>query len=140
MAHAESRGDSVIFRQIDEIRAGHKTQTRRIRKPGHGSSGRAEGTELTITEAAGYSVGKSYAIVPKRGHKAISDGRIRITRIRCERVQDISETDARAEGVESVAAYRALWESINGKTKGARWQDNPFVWVYEFVFEPTEAA
>lgn len=127
----------MIFRQIDEIRDRRKTQTRRVRKPGHGSSGRADGTELTITEAAGHSVGKSYAIVPKRGHKAIPDGRIRITRIRCEQVQEITEADARAEGVESVAAYRALWDSINGKTKGARWQDNPFVWVYEFVFEPT---
>ncbi len=90
----------MIFRQIAEIRDGRKTQTRRMRKPNHGSSGRADGTELTITEAAGNSVGKSYAIVPKRGHKAIPDGRIRITRIRCERVQDITEADARAEGVD----------------------------------------
>lgn len=67
----------MIFRQIAEIRDGRKTQTRRIRKPNHGSSGRAEGTELIITEAAGHSVGKSYAIVPKRGQKAIPDGRIR---------------------------------------------------------------
>ncbi len=130
----------MIFRQIAEIRDGRKTQTRRMRKPNHGSSGRADGTELTITEAAGNSVGKSYAIVPKRGHKAIPDGRIRITRIRCERVQDITEADARAEGVDSVAAYQALWESINGKTKGARWQDNPWVWVYEFVFVPAEVV
>lgn len=129
----------MIFKQIAEIKNGAKTQTRRIRKPGHGSSGRAQGTELIISEAAGYSVGKSYAIVPKRGQKAIADGRIRINCIRCERLQDISEADARAEGVPSVEAYKALWESINGKTKGARWADNPWVWVIQFAFEPNYA-
>lgn len=55
-------------------------------------------------------------------------------------VQDITEVDARAEGVDSVTTYQALWESINGKTKGARWQDNPWVWVYEFVFVPAEVV
>lgn len=32
----------------------------------------------------------------------------------------------------SVEEYRTLWESINGKTKGARWADNPLVWVLVF--------
>lgn len=35
--------------------------------------------------------------------------------VRVERVASISEEDARAEGVESVAAYRDLWNSINAK-------------------------
>lgn len=105
-------------------------------------------------------VGRTYAVVPKRGLPAVwwkadsfgdvswSDGhitkragltlhgwqpaRIRITAIRQERLQDITESDARAEGVNSVAEYSALWDSINGKTKGARWADNPRVWVLEF--------
>jgi hypothetical protein len=57
--------------------------------------------------------------------------RIRITAIRREPLQAITEADARAEGVESVEAYRELWDSINNR-KGARWPDNPWVWVLEF--------
>jgi len=37
-----------------------------------------------------------------------------------------------AEGVESVDAYAALWDSINTKA-GTRWQDNPAVWVVRFA-------
>jgi hypothetical protein len=58
--------------------------------------------------------------------------RILITDIHRERLQLITEDDARAEGVESVEAYRELWQSINGKTKDARWDDNPLVWVLTF--------
>lgn len=82
----------------------------------------------------------------------------RITReivgIRCERVQEISEQDAIAEGIESRAindplfvpgtleyrsplglcstaktAYEHLWDSINGN---GSWKQNPFVWVLDF--------
>jgi hypothetical protein len=35
-------------------------------------------------------------------------------------LQDIPEVEARAEGIESVEAYKALSERINGRTKGAR--------------------
>lgn len=58
--------------------------------------------------------------------------KIRLTAIRCEHLHDITEEDAIEEGVASVAEYKALWESINGRTKGARWADNPEVWVLEF--------
>ena len=68
-----------------------------------------------------------------------------VTALRVERLQEISEEDARAEGVTirpdaEIAArvagdtaarmeYWALWESINGK---GSWDLNPWVWVLEF--------
>lgn len=65
---------------------------------------------------------------------------LEITGVRVERLQDISEADARAEGAahhNSPAAmltgyrqgYRLLWMSINGP---GSWAANPWVWVLEF--------
>lgn len=67
---------------------------------------------------------------------------LEITDIRVERLQDISESDAKAEGCrcnkDTCAetgygnyrdSYRALWESINGK---GSWDTNPFVFAISF--------
>ena len=69
---------------------------------------------------------------------------LEITDVRVERLQDISEEDAKAEGVmgekEAAAAdlqwydkprraFRFLWQSINGPDS---WGANPWVWVIEF--------
>ncbi len=71
---------------------------------------------------------------------------IEVVGVRVERVQDISETDAIAEGVTKIdpaawvgtkgnfysdprLAYRDLYESING---AGSWDKNPYVWVVEF--------
>jgi hypothetical protein len=63
---------------------------------------------------------------------------LEITGVRVERVQDISEADARAEGVELQAGdlsyinlFCDLWNSIYDK-RGFGWAANPFVWVVEF--------
>lgn len=71
---------------------------------------------------------------------------LEITNVRVERLNDISEEDALAEGVTFIHpvkpsrasrmardAYADLWESING---AGSWDVNPWVWVVEFkVFQ-----
>lgn len=78
---------------------------------------------------------------------------LRITEIKLERLHDITEEGAIAEGIceftkdetvfkygldgqewatmpyTAVKAYKALWESINGE---GSWNSNPFVWVVKF--------
>lgn len=70
---------------------------------------------------------------------------LEITGVRVERLQNISEADALAEGVSDtgakildsvanevtgpIAEYSVLWESINGP---GSWDLNPWVWVVEF--------
>ena len=67
---------------------------------------------------------------------------LEITSVRVERLQDIGALDALAEGVSMhdhfkgrhdnygpVAAYKDLWESINGDDS---WAANQWVWVIEF--------
>lgn len=75
---------------------------------------------------------------------------LEVTGVRVERLQDISEADARAEGIAydpgeggtfffpgaggccsdtAVDSYRKLWQSINGP---GSWGANPWVWAVEF--------
>jgi len=73
---------------------------------------------------------------------------LEIVAVRVERLQGISEEDARAEGVErmshgfrdysgqldcqlgqATSSYLTLWESINGP---GSWERNPWVWVLDF--------
>jgi hypothetical protein len=65
---------------------------------------------------------------------------LEVTAIRVERLQDISEADAIAEGApwaacgapqegSHKAGFAQLWESIHGP---GSWEANPWVWVVEF--------
>ncbi|EMH4110018.1 TPA: hypothetical protein SMI01_002688 [Serratia marcescens] len=63
---------------------------------------------------------------------------LEITAVRVERLNDISEEDARAEGAPTelciigekhYMGFRTLWKSIYGEES---WSANPWVWVIEF--------
>lgn len=49
--------------------------------------------------------------------------------LRAERLQEITEEDARAEGVADRAAFEAKWIEIYGRES---WAANPWVWVITF--------
>ena len=76
-----------------------------------------------------YETGRPYAIVPKMYQPALTTHKVVFGSIRLERLQAITEADARAEGVGSVDEYAMLWNLINTK-RGTRWEDNPWVFVY----------
>jgi len=140
-----------------KVMAGQKTQTRRP----EGERDEAEYDALgkiwrvvshpnDIYSRERWRVGKIYAVQPGRTKKAI--GYIRLISIRRERVNLISEADARAEGIilppcnypgrcnssrcphhrhdAYQFAFSCLWDSIY--SGGMAFSTGPMVWVLEF--------
>lgn len=68
---------------------------------------------------------------------------LRVTDVRVERLQDISEEDVVKEGftplldkdgvnfISAKGRFHVLWDSLNAK-RGYGWDTNPWVWVIEF--------
>jgi len=82
-----------------------------------------------------HTVKKMPSIFMRRKYSRIN---LLITDIRIERLQDITDDGALAEGVDRTntsikgyarARFEKLWKSINGADS---WDKNPYVWVIEF--------
>lgn len=88
--------------------------------------------------------------------RAASRLSLAVESVRIERLQEITEAEAEAEGVaeldgslddaklcarakamgacpeDSLVWFAELWDSINGKRPGCSWSDNPYVWRVQF--------
>lgn len=116
----------IFSSTFNKVMDGTKTQTRRPVK----------------NEKPPWETGKTYAVQPGRGKK--SAGRLKVTKIRREKLIDISIVDCIAEGIETTPGeeegahvpehrerFAELWNSLYAKTDYA-WSMNPEVWVLEF--------
>lgn len=143
---------------IRAILSGAKTQTRRPIKPQPDAVNERGEPVYQVVDDGGTPTDCWYPAKPKMqpgdimcptagGRKML---RRKVLGVRAERVQDISEEDARAEGVKAqsvalspgiesyVATFAELWDDIyNDEYKHGPycWDNNPWVWVYEFAKE-----
>lgn len=117
-----------LFQAIED---GYKTQTRRLVDP-----------EIAIGEVI--SDASKAAICPygQVGDVILANSvmLLEITQVKAERLNDISEEDAKHEGVQCLylgiddaelckAQFADLWEEIYGTDA---WDSNPWVWVITF--------
>lgn len=151
----------MIFQHTwQQILAGDKVQTRRLVQ--EGDTFDTENGVITAVYRKGrllYKVGQTRAVQTGRGKPSV--GRIRLTGIRRQRVNEISEADAIAEGVEvvgreydartgqhasrynayiggastynPVASFAGLFNQIH--TGKDAYENGPSVWVLEFERE-----
>lgn len=138
-------------KNAQKVMNGTKTQTRRLCREGDEVDTRTEGDGKPIIDSVysankrKWQVGRTYSVQPGRGKPGI--GKVFLKSIRRERVFDITEEDAKAEGAEHItpsailhpfnhtpisgykAGFRQLWDSIYG---AGNFDTGPMVWALEF--------
>jgi hypothetical protein len=158
----------MIFQHTwQQVVSGQKSQTRRLAQEGDTVIFDFDLTSIWAVYRKGrllYKVGQTRAVQPGRSKAGV--GRIRLTGIRREPVNEISKADAIAEGLYSftsnlghplsnpvrlyhanlddeggyispIEAYENLWNQIHPK---APFETGPVVWVLTFKQAESEAA
>ncbi|HFK7184592.1 TPA: hypothetical protein ACG0BA_000180 [Serratia odorifera] len=156
--HQRSALFSCQFGQVGDLLWVREAFGMQVRRDGIGGTGEFRVYRASNPDAVKYTTacGKSVPVkwtpsihMPRRASRIL----LEITAVRVERLNDISEEDAKAEGVRVVKVredgkrycdylspeinhYRrpsdsfiSLWESIYGEES---WQHSPWVWVIEF--------
>jgi hypothetical protein len=114
----------------------HETKVPAEAKPrGYSTAWRADGGWEELSRADG-AFWRPSIHMPRWACRLV----LEVTDVRVQRLQEISEEDAKAEGVEVVPdepfewnhmrQFQALWDDINGKR--AAWASNPWTWVVSF--------
>jgi hypothetical protein len=115
----------IFAHTLHQVICGEKQQTRRLVKPDE----IFDIDKQAVVKAQSrimYKVGKSYAVQPNRGRKAVA--RILLTGIRKEQLSSITDADAVKEGFRSRDGFLATWHLIHGQDADL----NCEVWVFEF--------
>lgn len=137
----------LFIHTFDFVMSGEKTQTRR--RVEESDTMATHGGEIVTVYRNGrriYSVGDTLAV--QRGRGKAAEGRIRLTAIRRQRVQEIAHDDAVAEcslkvpidftinGEKVIGhvfdpcyAFAVIWNHIHGKDA---WKRNDEVWALSF--------
>lgn len=149
----ELKFNAEMQRAIDE---GRKTQTRRVVAPS--SFDANSRTYQWVPDKFGCNhlftdkFGNQTSMTCPFGNIGTINNGVRITDIKVERLCDISQEDAQAEGVKiddegmecwnylnekfewivPEESFKSLWKSIYSNHPQKAWELNPWVWVIEF--------
>lgn len=108
----------MLFREdlVGKVLSGEKTVTRRR-------------LDHRVGRIVRYRVGGIYAVQPGRGQRHV--GHIEVTSVRRERLQDITNEQAHAEGFPGVIDFITYWCGLYG-----HWEPEEIVAVIEFIPAP----
>lgn len=155
LLHLESRKSPIELEYIEwnVIQKDTILWVRETYSPGHIENGSNTGWQYKADNKGQNIKWKPSLFMPKEAARIF----LKVTKIRVERLHDITEEDAIAEGVlqdvklpiadfkikmlyrdytkatagcaDARSSFMTLWKAINGE---ASWKENPYVWVIEF--------